>query len=179
MTEIHFKFKAGSISTEAQTFLCESIKRVGTRATKRHAISWMETFATQIKSYSMTDLYQLCVMWHICQNTVQQQQQFTLFRKTTSLLSYGIVLFSWKVKSGMARRKETQDKQGNGLTYAKNYQTAPGSWRVIYKGMLPCFFQGLVSCLVASTSRSLQIRLRVMWGLIMSSTNPAYRRRVI
>lgn len=39
MTEIHFKFKAGSISTEAQTFLCESIKRVGTRATKRHAIS--------------------------------------------------------------------------------------------------------------------------------------------
>lgn len=39
MTEIHFKFKAGSISTEVQTFLCESIKRVGTRATKRHAIS--------------------------------------------------------------------------------------------------------------------------------------------
>lgn len=38
--------------------------------------------------------------------------------------------------------------------------------------MLACFFQGLVCFLLASTSRSLQILLRVVEGWMMSSTKP-------
>lgn len=38
--------------------------------------------------------------------------------------------------------------------------------------MLACFFQGLTCFLLASTSRSLQILLRVVDGSIMSSTKP-------
>lgn len=58
------------------------------------------------------------------------------------------------------------------------------SWRLpmanqLYKGMFPCFFHGFSSFLVANTSKSLQIRLRVMWGLIISSTNPVNRQKLI
>lgn len=41
-----------------------------------------------------------------------------------------------------------------------------------HRGMLACFFQGLTCFLLASTSRSLQILLRVVDGSMMSSTKP-------
>lgn len=43
---------------------------------------------------------------------------------------------------------------------------------VFHRGMLACFFQGLTCFLLASTSRSLQIFLRVVAGSMMSSTKP-------
>lgn len=43
---------------------------------------------------------------------------------------------------------------------------------VFHSGMLACFFQGFSCFLLASTSRSLQILLRVVEGSMMSSTNP-------
>lgn len=42
-----------------------------------------------------------------------------------------------------------------------------------HSGMLACFFQGLDWDLLASTSRSWQMRMRVVEGWMMSSTNPA------
>lgn len=42
-----------------------------------------------------------------------------------------------------------------------------------YNGMLACFFHGLLCVLLAKTSRSLQILMRVDDGWMMSSTNPA------
>lgn len=45
-------------------------------------------------------------------------------------------------------------------------------WVCNHRGMLACFFQGLTCFLLASTSRSLQILLRVVDGSMMSSTKP-------
>lgn len=42
-----------------------------------------------------------------------------------------------------------------------------------HSGMLACFFQGLDWDLLASISRSRQMRVRVLEGWMMSSTNPA------
>lgn len=41
-----------------------------------------------------------------------------------------------------------------------------------HRGTLACFFQGLTCFLLANTSRSLQIFLRVVEGSMMSSTKP-------
>lgn len=57
------------------------------------------------------------------------------------------------------------------------YKLKNSSMSLCYNGMLPCFFHGLSSFLVANTSKSLQIRFRVMRGLIMSSTNPIKKQK--
>ena len=57
------------------------------------------------------------------------------------------------------------------LLFTGNFQ-GTGHGIALYKGMLPCFFHGFSSFLVDNTSKSRQIRFRVMWGLMMSSTNP-------
>ena len=46
----------------------------------------------------------------------------------------------------------------------------------LYKGMLLCFFHGRSCFLVARSSRSSHILLRVSWGRMMSSINPESER---
>jgi hypothetical protein len=47
-----------------------------------------------------------------------------------------------------------------------------GTLRLVYNGMLSCFFQGFSTCLLRSICNAHAMRLRVKSGMITSSIQP-------
>lgn len=95
-------------------------------------------------------------------NEIHQLKMTRMSPKKIVQMRSGIdlrIFFALQASSGVERKGGGEKNQTNEAMF--------------YRGMLACFFQGLTCFLLASTSKSRQILLRVVDGSMMSSTKPA------